>query len=353
MKSDDRRLTILKLVVDSYIRTGEPVGSKMAATTMNNQVSSATIRNDMAALEKMGLLEQPHTSAGRIPTYLGYRLYINQLMEPAKLTKKQKDAIDSMLEHDSSSPSGAVENALNALAEVTGYAAVNSSSLPSFSVITKVEVVPAGRKLYALLLITSTGDIRNKVCRLEFDLSTEQLTLFENIIKKELLGTSVKQLTPATIQNLAAALGGYVLSLSPLLYALYELSDDISQQHVDVKGENNLLRYSDFDPGELLSFMTAKNQIGEILTSAFEGINVVFGKENDTFTITNSSLILSKYGSGHPMGSFGVIGPIRLDYAKIIPYIEYFSESVSNMIDKMLQDEQEGALPDGQENTDS
>ncbi|MBC5788364.1 MULTISPECIES: heat-inducible transcriptional repressor HrcA [Clostridiaceae] len=347
MKSDDRRLKILQIVVDSYIRTGEPIGSKTVAALMNNEVSSATIRNDMAMLERLGFLEQPHTSAGRIPTYLGYRIYINKLMRPSGLSEEEKHRIDTMLQREKTSPHAVVENALEALAEVTGCAAVNTSNLPKFSVITKVEVVPAGRKLYALLMITSTGEIKNKICRLEFDLNQEQLSFFENLVKHELLGKNVEQLTPVTMQNMAVALGSYMLSLSPLLYAIYELSDEISRQQVEMKGERNLLRCRDFDAGELIHFINTKNEIGKILSSAFDGINVVFGKETDTFTITNSSLILSKYGSDHPMGSFGVIGPIRLDYSKIIPYMEYFSESVSRIIDNMME-EQKGALTDGE-----
>ena len=100
MKSDDRRLKILQIVVDSYIRTGEPIGSKTVAALMNNEVSSATIRNDMAMLERLGFLEQPHTSAGRIPTYLGYRIYINKLMRPSGLSEEEKHRIDTMLQRE-------------------------------------------------------------------------------------------------------------------------------------------------------------------------------------------------------------------------------------------------------------
>lgn len=347
MKSNDRRLKILKLIIDNYIVSGEPVGSKSVASSMNNEVSSATIRNDMAALEKLGLLEQPHTSAGRVPTYLGYRLYISTLMEPEKLSKAAKQEIDEIFSKKSTSPSEVINNAVEALVQITGYAAVNVSSLPNFSVISKVEVVPAGRKLYVILLITSSGDIRNKVCRLEFELSDKHLALFESIVEKELLGVSVKDLTPAVIQNLAVALGSYMLSLSPLLFAVYEMSDEISRHEVNLKGENNLLRYSDFDANEILKFISSKNQLEQILSGAFDGINVVFGNEGDTFAITNSSLILSKYGITEPVGSLGVIAPIRLDYSKIIPYIQYFSQSISNKLDAMIKEENEEALIDG------
>ena len=349
MKSEERQLKILELVVDSFIKTGEPIGSATLATLLGNAVSSATIRNDMAALERMGFLEQPHTSAGRVPTYLGYRVYINHLMKPEPLSDEEKHRIDAMVGQHPVSATALLDNALTALAEVTGYAAVNTSNLPHFSVITKVEVVPAGYHLYALLLITSTGDVRNKICRLEFDLSNDQLAFFENLVSNELLGVTVEQLSPEMIQQLALALGSYALSLSPLLYAVYELSDEISQRHVEMRGEGNLLRYSDFDANELIAFLNTKNEISKILSSAFDGIRVVFGKEEETFSITNSSLIFSKYGASHSAGSFGILGPIRLDYAKVIPYMEYFSHSISEMIDHLLADGQKGDETDAQQ----
>lgn len=342
MKSDDRRLKILEYVVDAYIKTGEPIASATISKMLGGSVSPATIRNDMATLERLGFLEQPHTSAGRIPTYGGYRLYINRLMKPQALSNEQMKEIDDILRSDVGSVNAVIDNAVNALAEITGYAAISTNDLPRFSVISKVEVVPAGRRLYAILLITSAGDIKNKICRMEFDLTNDQLKFFEQLLKRELLGLTVDSLTPAMLKNLTAAMGSYFLSLSPLLYTLYQLSDEISKRNVDVKGENNLLKYSDFKPTELMQFLSAKEQISNILTSAFSGINVVFGKETDTFAITNSSMILANYGQKQPLGSFGVIGPIRLEYSKIIPYISYFSESVSRIIDGMLEDGQKG-----------
>lgn len=350
MKSDDRRLKILEYVVDAYIKTGEPIASATISKMLGGSVSPATVRNDMATLERLGFLEQPHTSAGRIPTYGGYRLYINRLMKPQTLSNEQRKEIDNLLRSDVGSVNAVVDNAVNALAEITGYAAISTNDLPRFSVISKVEVVPAGRRLYAILLITSAGDIKNKICRMEFDLTNEQLEFFEQLLKRELLGLTVDSLTPSMLKNLTAAMGSYFLSLSPLLYTLYQLSDEIAKRNVDVKGENNLLKYSDFKPTELMQFLSAKEQISNILTSAFSGINVVFGKETDTFAITNSSMILANYGQKQPLGSFGVIGPIRLEYSKIIPYISYFSESVSHIIDGMLDDGQKGEADETRRN---
>lgn len=339
MKSDERRLKILEYVVDHYIQTGEPVGSGTIAAMMGYAVSSATIRNDMAALDRLGFLEQPHTSAGRIPTYIGYRMYINQLMKPSLLTEEEKQGIYRRICEDTTSVSAVVENALDALAETTGCAVVGNARLPEFSVITKVEVLPTGRRIYAVLMITSTGEIKNKVCRLQFDLTQEQIAFFEDLVNKELRGMKLDAITPDILQELSVALGSYIVGLSPLLYTLYQLSDEIAKDDLTIKGETNLLQCADFEPDSLLRFMNTKHEIANILESALSGVNVIFGNETDTFAISNSSLILSKADREDDLGTFGVIGPIRLDYSKVIPYVEYVSESMRKVVHNILEED--------------
>lgn len=343
MNLDERKLLVLSAVVDAYIRTGEPVGSKAIIANSNINVSSATIRNDMAALEKMGFLEQPHTSAGRVPSYLGYRMYIEKLMHPHCLTNEEKRDIDAKLLLGGATAESVLENAVEVLSDATGLAVVNSNNMLQFSVITRVEVIPAGRKLYALLMITSTGTIKNKLCRLEFDLTNEQIGYFAEFINKNLRGMNVENLTPAMLQNLAVALGSYMISLSPLLYAVYELSEEFSRNNINIRGEQKLIEQGDVNSAEIVRFFSGKQELAGLLSNALSGIQVLFGKENDTFTVTNSSMIVSPYRIGKKQGgSLGVVGPLRLDYAKVIPMMQYFSESVTRMLsDVMEQDEDE------------
>lgn len=331
---DDRKLKILAEVVDEYIRTGEPVGSKALVKLSGLSVSSATIRNDMAALETMGFLEQPHTSAGRVPTYKGYRFYIERLMKPEPLSAKERSVIDEMLgKGDAITAESVIETATEALAQLTGCATFNTKNMPQISVITRVEVIPAGRRLYALLILTSSGAIKNRICRMEFDLTNEQLEFFDRFLNENLHGLKLDQLNPSMMQNLAAAMGSYMMTLTPLLYAVYELSNEFAASNVNLKGETQLLTNNEFDPGEVVQFLSHKNELARLLSSVFDGIHVVFGREDNTLAITNSSMILSKYNLGDiDAGALGVIGPVRLDYAKMIPYIKYFSDSVTRML---------------------
>lgn len=339
MNIDERKMHILCAVVDEYIKTGEPVGSNAVLKQLGVSVSSATVRNDMAFLEQRGFLEQPHTSAGRVPTYLGYRFYIERLMSPKPLTSKDKALIDGLLSRQDITAESIVENAVSVLSDLTELAVVSKSSMPVFSVITRVEVIPAGRRLYALLIITSAGTIKNKICRIEFDISHEQLEYFARFINEHLTGLNVDKLTPAMLQSLAVALGGYMMSLSPLLHAVYELSEEMTKTDIHLTGEQRLVAKG-VRAEDVVALLAHKNQLDSLLSAAFDGISVIFGKENESFAVTNSSMILSPYKLlDETAGSLGVIGPLRVDYAKVIPHIEYISKSVTKLLSDIASNE--------------
>lgn len=344
---DDRKLKILAAVVDEYVRTGEPVGSKAISKLENINVSAATIRNDMAALEQLGYLEQPHTSAGRVPTFMGYRLYIDELMTLPELSDDEKSRLDEMLGGEDTPEELLVQNAAAALTEITQCAAVITNSAPRFSVISKVEVIPTGKRLYVILLITSNGSIKNKACRLEFDLNHEQLDFFTHYIEENLNGVSVDELSEEMFDKMVAALSTYMVSLSPLVKGLCELSEDLRQQELMVSGSEKLLSCDELDKMEVVRFIEHKNGLTEILEDAFSGIQVKFGSENNSFAIGNSSLIVSKYRKGgREAGSLGVIGPMRVDYKKIIPYVDYLTQKISYLMSDGSDDIITGTVDD-------
>ncbi len=337
---DTRAMKILAAIVDEYIRTGEPVGSKALAEKPDISVSSATIRNTMAALEQEGYLDHPHTSAGRVPTYKGYRFYIDNLMNPVPLEQSDMEQIDEMLEKaledTSSTPEEAlIQNASAALAEVTKCATFSANHMSQFSVITKVDVIPTGRRMYVLLMITSSGAIKNRVCRMEFDLTREQMEFFEGFVRSNLQGVNLEELTDEYISKLTEALGAYMITLSPLLTAVCELSNDLMRDNVEVQGQTNLLECQEFPVMDVMKFLENKNELSALLDSTFSGINIKFGGEQstDTIAISNSSLVSGTYyKDGKPAGTLGVIGPMRLDYRRIIPYIEYFSDKITRLL---------------------
>lgn len=328
---DSRKLKILTAVVDEYIITGEPVGSK---AIMNHvKASSATIRNEMAELEKQGYLEQPHTSAGRIPTYSGFRLYVDGLMETNPLSDEEKRRLDAMLPESAVTEEDLVQSASVALADLTKCAAVVANSTPKFSLISKVEVIPTGKRMYVILMITSNGTIKNKVCRLEFDLSNDQLEFFDNYLRSNLEGVSIDQISDELFENIKTAMGTYMMSLSPLVSGLLQLSKEFVTQEISVSGAANLLACKDFNQNEIISFLDNKKEIMSFVNESFSGLQVMFSPESDGFVIHNSSLIAAPFKKdGKQAGTLGLLGPMRIDYAKFIPYLEYFSQRITDLL---------------------
>ena len=228
---EKRTLKILETVVDEYIRSGEPVGSKLVQEKLDTKVSSATIRNEMAMLEQLGYLEHPHTSAGRVPTFSGYRLYIEAFMPEHRLSEDQKAQIDKLFEDiDADTDDELIEEAGRALAEVTKCAIVTANETSRFSVISKVEVIPTGRRMYVILLITSGGNIKNRVCRLQFDLTHEQVQFFTKFAEENLTGMNIENVSNEFIESISAALGSYMMTLSPLMKGIAELSAEMVQE---------------------------------------------------------------------------------------------------------------------------
>ncbi len=333
MVVDKRAAKILSAIIDEYVRTGEPIGSKAFSEKPGIGVSSATIRNTMAALEQEGYLDHPHTSAGRVPTYKGFRYYIENLMAPEPIDNDKISEIDRLLGDSAVTDEAIIQNASTALAEITKCAAISTNHASKFSVITKVDVIPTGKRMYVLLLIASNGAIKNKVCRMEFDMTNEQMADFTQFLNEHLRGVNLENMSEEYIGGLAAALGGYMLSLAPLLHAVYELSEEMMRDSVEVMGEANLLACTEFPMQDVIKFIERKSELSNLLGDALSGINIMFGEENGTFAISNGAMVsASYYKDGKPAGSLGIIGPIRLDYRKVIPYIEYLSQKVTRML---------------------
>lgn len=330
-----RAYKILDTIVDEYIRTGEPIGSKAVQELLDIQVSSATIRNEMAALEQQGLLEHPHTSAGRVPTYKGLRLYISRLAEK-QIPESDKQKIDSIFEDmEGMTDEVIIENAARALADFTKCAIVSANDSGKFSVITKVEVIPTGRRMYVLMMMTSGGGVKNRVCRLSFDLTNEQMDFFRSFVNDNLQGVNLNELSDSYLDNLSAALGSYMITLSPLLKGIAELTADMASEQVRIEGEENLIECSELKGTEIAAVLRQKEALTKAFDNTFSGINVLFGQENDTFVISNSSMITGTFSKdGENVGGFGVIGPMRLEYKKIIPYIEYFTDKVTDLLSR-------------------
>lgn len=335
MTMDGRKLRVLSAIVQTYIATGEPVGSKAISAMLDNAVSSATIRNDMAELERQGLLEQPHTSAGRIPTHLGYRVYIDNLLEKQPLSQKEKKTIDTMLASPPESAEQLLEQAGSALAEFTHCAAISTTPTPERTVISRIDMIPAAPRIYVMLVITSSGLMKSCLYRSDFEISDRDFLAFRTFIEEKLVGKECESLSPAAVQRLGAALGENWLTLSPLLFRLCELIGELMEGEVILEGQTNLLGYKELhDSGEgLLRFLSRSGNLFGLLNPKTEGVRVLIGSELNRSELNQSSMLLTKYRIGSKAyGHLGIIGPTRIDYARLIPSLEYFAGKMGSLL---------------------
>lgn len=340
MDTKERKQRILQILIESYIETGEPVGSKLLAEKLGNAVSSATIRNDMAELCNMGYLEQPHTSAGRLPTAAAFRLYIDRLMQPHKLSDSDRREIDETLGH-SADPEALMEDASALLAQTTGCAAVSTTPTEQGATVRRVELLRVSPRAIALLLLTSSGVLRSRVCRMSGDPSDAVLGRVARTLTDVFVGRPLSAIGLPQVQSLPALLGEEGFACLPLLSAFYELVQASEEAEVLLRGQMNLLRHPDYAPERahsLLGFLSEREQLVRMLTAYSGGLRVVLGSESLCPELSGSSLIVTRYTPAGGDGTIGLIGPLRMNYAAAIPRLMYVAETVERMLDRFAEE---------------
>ena len=340
MELGERKQKILAAIIDAYIRTGEPVGSKALAEMLDHAVSSATIRNEMAELSAMGYLEQPHTSAGRIPTAPAFRLYIDKLMRRRPLSEEVRRDIDDMLEGSASDPERLIGEASQALAAATGCAAVTTTPSEEGAAIRRIEVLRVSPRSAALLLMTNSGVLRSRVCRFDFDMESSALEALANALEDNFAGRALTSVGLPQVQGLLVSLGEHGLACAPALTAFYDLVQESAEAEVMLTGQLNLLQHPDYElerARSLLGFLARRELLADMLASHPGGLRVVLGSESLRPELDGSSIIVTRYSLGDKAdGSIGIIGPLRMDYAAAIPRLEYFAKTIGRLLNELL-----------------
>jgi len=342
MTLNERKLNILAAIVKNYIETGEPVGSKMLCMMEKLNLSSATIRNEMSELVELNLLEQPHTSAGRIPTPLGYRFYIEKLMKHYSLSEEDKKYIDSLLPSFVDDPHKLIDLAALALSELTHCTVISTTPADKDGTIKKVELFLLNRRTVMIILITSSGIVKNKNSRSEVDLNAELLERFAKLVEDNLYGKLLSDFTAALVQSLAVKAAELIMIFTPLIVTLYEVVREASEVDLTLKGELKLLEYREFSDGkakELLEFLSQRQSMMSMLSNNDRELAIYLGMETGEKALASSSLVVARYYRAEQnFGSIGVIGPNRMDYEHIIPSIEYFAKSIGRLLSETFSD---------------
>lgn len=337
----ERKQKILAAIVEQYIETGEPVGSKGLVEKLGLALSSATIRNEMSELSALGLLEQPHTSAGRIPSHSGYRYYVDNLMNKYELNAPQRRKIEADMSTGEGDPERLLEKAGEVLADLTNCAAVSTMPKGESVLIKRIEIVPIGTRTAMIVLLTSGGIIRSRVCRLDFELSGSMIELFYNLTAAKLLGYPIRDVNTVMLQTLAASLGIEALAMLPLLATVADLSRDAEETEVMLGGQSNLLNHREFSGNahELMDFLNKSEPLNRLISASKNRLDIMIGKENLYRQLENSSIILARYSVGLKEGGvIGLIGPTRIDYARLIPSVRYLTDLVGSLLTQALEE---------------
>jgi heat-inducible transcriptional repressor len=336
VNADERRFAVLRAIVADYVSTQEPVGSRMIVDRHNLGVSSATVRNDMAVLEEDGLIAQPHTSAGRVPTDKGYRLFVDRLAQVKPLSAAERRAVQAFLE-------GAVDlddvlrRSVRLLAQLTRQVAVVQYPTLTRSTVRHLELVSLTPARLMLVLITDTGRVDQRVVDLGEVLSDEDVSRLRGMINSALAGRPLAAASVAVAElpdTAPAELRNVVITLSTVLI---ETLVEHPEERLLLGGTANLTRnVADF-PGSLRQVLEALEEqvvVLRLLASAQNSglVTIRIGEENEAEEMRDTSMVSIGYGPGTVLGGIGVVGPTRMDYPGSIAAVHAVARYVGEIL---------------------
>ena len=341
MELSERKRIILAALIKYYIKTGEPVGSKSLLELTGLGVSPATLRNEMSELCDLGYLEQPHTSAGRQPTSVGYSFYFENLMNHREIPNDLKLIIDKMLSDAAKDPENLASVAGQLLSDLTGFPTLMATVTRDETYVRKVEILPMGRRTVLLLLINSDGLARSRICRSAFDIAPNVLSYFEKMVSESIIGIELARFTPAYLQSLVARCSDLSLFIMPLLSSVFEMVEELQSKSINVRGESNLMKCcsNEYDVRALLGLLARQDTLFPLLAGTQNDIEIIFGDQTGIDELKPSSIVVAKYRLGNEdIGRIGVIGPVRMAYEQLIPSIEYFASRLGSVMTQAKND---------------
>lgn len=340
MELSERKQRILKSIVDEYIRSGEPVGSRYISGALPDTLSSATVRNEMSELSEMGYLDKPHSSAGRVPTTKGLKTYIDALMEDYNLSLEELNVLNELLEYKVGEFGKLLNQAARALSHITNYTAISVLKAPAAS-IERFKTVGIDDSSFLLVMRCKDGDVKTKTVKAT-GCTEEKLAELEKALNAHLTGLTAEQITLPVILKLEENAAGAAELITPALRTVHGLLGSTAKEDVQVEGLTKLLTYPEFfdvsKAKEVLGVLEEKHALVNRLTAGEAGRpNIVMSGAG--LTEANASVVYYPItANGQTVGAIGVIGPKRMDYKKVIASLEYFAAGLS----EELKDSKEG-----------
>ncbi len=350
----ERKRIILKAVVEAHIEGGEPVGSKYIVQNNLLSCSSATIRNEMAELEEMGYLEQPHTSAGRVPSELGYRFYVDTLASQYDTATREVAAVNQLLKSKMSEIDQILESASRLASKLTNYTGIAIKPKASSVKMSRYEVISLDDSSFAVVMITSHGNVKTKKTKTQEKFSEEAVAKLTALLNAHLVGLSADMITLPLIVQLEKAMGPEGFMVNAAVKCIYDVMSEIDGGELRYSGVSNLLNYPEYSDtqqlGRLLGTLEEQDEILDLVSdSDGDGINVLIGSESSVQVMNNSSLVFKPIRkNGRTVGVIGVLGPLRMDYKNVLRTIDEIGGSIADMIGD-ARELKKGENDDGQD----
>lgn len=334
MELGERKKKILRAVIDQYVQTAEPVGSKTIVNSIDLSVSPATIRNEMVELESMGLLEQPHTSAGRIPTSMGYRIYVNELMERYKLSIEETETINRALRGRIQQLDKILTDAGRLTSQLTSYPAYALAAANSVVTLSRFDLIYISPGSFIIVVMLSNKTVKNKLVQLPFPVEQGTLNKLSAIFNASFTNITEDKVTPALISSTERAanddLGVTAVIASFAIEILYETK----ARETHITGASNLFEYPEYrdvDKAQrLLRYLSDENELVKLPAPEGSGeMKITIGAENLAEELRDSSIIVARYEAGDGMqGLIGVVGPTRMEYSKVAARLSYIARGL-------------------------
>lgn len=339
MLLDERKKKILEAVIEEYNRTAEPVGSNKLASDYNLGLSSATIRNEMASLEELGYLDKPHTSAGRVPSSKGYRVYVDSIMNEKNLPIQKKKLIDKAINEDLHQFRSLMQEASNILARLTDYASIAIEPELDNAEVEEIKLVKLGHDKLMIVILANNGIIKESVITDKEDIPEQNIEIFNNYLNYKLQGRNFREIYDNVNEYVGQELENINDKIVPLFAELNNLLINKNAK-VHMEGATKLLEQPELKKQDtlknFLNIIETQDAIKEIARTGYDGnINVYIGSESAFEDLKDFTIITYKQSiNDKEVGTIGLIGPTRMDYKTVIPMIKYIGDTIQ---EKMKQ----------------
>ncbi|MCM3339639.1 heat-inducible transcriptional repressor HrcA [Paenibacillus sp. MER TA 81-3] len=327
----ERQRMILNAIVDDYIRSAEPVGSRSISKRGDVGYSPATIRNEMADLEELGFLEQPHTSAGRIPSHKGYRYYVDHLVRLDNLSVDEVGRLKSVFAEKITAMEEIVQHTASILSQLTNYTSIALGPEVFNASLRHFQLLPLNEETAVAIVVTNTGHVENKTVPIPPGISASELEKVVNVLNTKLVGVPLFKLRAQLYNEIGQELSKYVSHVQEMMTMVESiLADDSSHREVYLSGTTNILAQPEFQDVDKIKtiweLLEETPALIKVVGSAPTGIQVRIGQENLHEAISNCSMITATYTiDGQTLGTIGVLGPTRMEYGKVINMMNHLS----------------------------